>query len=55
MSKDDDDTVKLNLRLDPTLHRRLAVEAKQSVRSLQGEIIFRLRNSFEQQPEVATA
>jgi predicted HicB family RNase H-like nuclease len=57
MSKQGDRAVKrtarkevigLVLRLEPTLHERLTTEAKQSVRSLQGEIIFRLRNSFEQ-------
>jgi predicted HicB family RNase H-like nuclease len=45
--------VGLVLRLEPTLHERLTTEAKQSVRSLQGEIIFRLRNSFEQSATAA--
>jgi len=43
-----DDAVKLNLRLDEALHRQLTAEAKRSVRSLNGEIIFRLRKSLDQ-------
>jgi predicted HicB family RNase H-like nuclease len=44
-----DDAVKiLNLRLDEALHRQLTAEAKRSVRSLNGEIIFRLRRSLDQ-------
>ena len=51
-----DDAVKvLNLRLDEALHRQLTAEAKRSIRSLNGEIIFRLRRSLERQPEAATA
>jgi predicted HicB family RNase H-like nuclease len=49
----EDDAVKLNLRLDEGLHQQLAVEAKRQVRSLQGEIIFRLRKSLDQQSEAA--
>jgi predicted HicB family RNase H-like nuclease len=45
-----DDTVKvLNLRLDEPLHRQLTMEAKRSVRSLNGEMVYRLRKSFEDQ------
>jgi hypothetical protein len=40
------DAVKLNLRLDDALHQQLASAAKQSVRSLNGEIVYRLRFSF---------
>jgi predicted HicB family RNase H-like nuclease len=51
-----DDRVRvLNLRLDEALHRQLAAEAKRSVRSLNGEIIFRLRRSLDQQSEDAAA
>ena len=51
-----DDPVRvLNLRLDEALHRQLAAEAKRSVRSLNGEIIFRLRCSLDQQSEDAAA
>jgi predicted HicB family RNase H-like nuclease len=47
-----DDTVKvLNLRLDERLHQQLAAEAKRSVRSVNGEIIFRLRESIERDSE----
>jgi predicted HicB family RNase H-like nuclease len=50
-----DDAVKvLNLRLDEALHQQLAAEAKRSVRSLNGEIIFRLRRSLDQ-PEGAAS
>jgi hypothetical protein len=47
------EVIGLVLRLEPTLHQQLATEAKQSVRSLQGEIVFRLRNSFQQPATVA--
>jgi len=40
-----DEVIKLNLRLDEPLHRQLTAQAKRSVRSLNGEIIFRLRRS----------
>jgi predicted HicB family RNase H-like nuclease len=43
-----DEAVKLNLRLDEDMHQRFTTVAKQSVRSLQGEIIWRLRQSLEQ-------
>jgi predicted HicB family RNase H-like nuclease len=42
----EDDGVKLNLRLDEGLHKQLAAEAKRSIRSLNGEIIWRLRQSL---------
>jgi predicted HicB family RNase H-like nuclease len=41
--------VNLNLRLASSLHERLVVEAKQFERSLQREIVWRLRQSLEQQ------
>jgi predicted HicB family RNase H-like nuclease len=48
MNTEADDTVKvLNLRLDEALHRQLTAEARRSVRSLNGEIVFRLRKSLE--------
>jgi hypothetical protein len=43
----DPNIVKLNLRLVDTLHLRLTAAAKRSERSLQREIIFRLRSTFE--------
>jgi predicted HicB family RNase H-like nuclease len=54
MTENLDDAVKvLNLRLDEALHQQLTVEAKRSVRSLNGEIVFRLRRSFHEQSEDA--
>jgi predicted HicB family RNase H-like nuclease len=41
------DPPKLLLRLDEALHRQLTAEAKRSVRSLNGEITYRLRKSLE--------
>ena len=38
---------KLNLRLDEELRAQLAAAARRSVRSLQTEIEYRLRTSFE--------
>ena len=50
------DAVKvLNLRLDEVLHQQLTAEARRSVRSLQGEIVWRLRRSRDQQSEDAAA
>ena len=50
MTEEVDDQVKvLNLRLDETLHQRLTAEAKRSVRSLQGEIVWRLRQSLSEE------
>jgi predicted HicB family RNase H-like nuclease len=45
----------LNLRLDESLRRQLTAEARRSVRSLNGEIIFRLRRSLDQQSEEAAS
>jgi hypothetical protein len=39
--------VKFPLRISEKLRERLKVEAKRSVRSLNGEIVFRLRQSVE--------
>ena len=51
MTEEVDDQVKvLNLRLDEALHQRLAAEAKHSVRSLNGEIVWRLRQSLPEEP-----
>jgi len=50
--EDLDEPVKvLNLRLDEALHRELTAEARRSVRSLNGEIIFRLRRTLERPTE----
>jgi hypothetical protein len=54
MTDTPDDLVRgLNLRLDEPL--RLTAEARRSVRSLNGEIIFRLRRSLDQQSEEAAS
>lgn len=41
-----EEMVKLNLRLPGELHERLTVEAKFAVRSLNSEIIWRLRQAI---------
>jgi predicted HicB family RNase H-like nuclease len=41
--------VKFPLRMSEELRERLKAEAKRSVRSLNGEIVFRLRQSVEAQ------
>jgi predicted HicB family RNase H-like nuclease len=46
---------KLLLRLDESLHRQLTAEAKRSVRSVNGEIIFRLLESLHQRSEKAAS
>jgi hypothetical protein len=52
MTDTPDDLVRvLNLRLDEPLRRQLTAEARRSVRSLNGEIIFRLRGSLDQRSE----
>jgi len=56
MTETPDDLVRvLNLRLDELLHRQLMAEARRSVRSLNGEIIFQLRRSLDQQSEEAAS
>jgi hypothetical protein len=47
--RDPDDLVALKLRLNEALRRRVADAANASVRSLNGEIIYRLKSSFEQE------
>ena len=49
------DEVKTNLRIDEQLHQRLAQAAGRSVRSINGEIIYRLRCSFEREAKKAAA
>jgi TraY domain len=56
MTDSPDDLVSvLNLRLDEPLRRQLTAEARRSVRSRNGEIIFRLRRSLDQQPDEAAS
>jgi predicted HicB family RNase H-like nuclease len=45
----DVNTIELCLRLDEPTHRQLTAKAKRSVRSLNGEIVWRLRRSIEEQ------
>jgi len=40
---------KLNLRLDDPLRRQVAAAAEQYERSLNSEIVYRLRSSFERE------
>jgi G3E family GTPase len=41
------DIVSVSLRFDEALHQQLVAEARRAVRSLNGEIIYRLRKSIE--------
>jgi hypothetical protein len=49
------DAVAVNLRIDDRLRQQLLVAAKRSVRSLNGEIIFRLRRSLGSENTEASA
>jgi hypothetical protein len=46
---------KLTLRLPPMLHRSLKAEAFDNGRSLNAEIVQRLRRSFESSPDQTSA
>jgi hypothetical protein len=48
------DQVTRTLRFDEDLRQRLQEAANHSVRSVNSEIIFRLRSSFEQETPTAT-
>ncbi len=54
MKRRTDQVKVLNLRLDEAMHRQLTAEAKRSVRSLQGEIMWRLRKSLDQSEGAAS-
>ena len=41
----------VHVRLDETFRQQLIAEAKRSERSLNGEIVYRLRRSIETQPQ----
>jgi hypothetical protein len=48
MDKENDDRISLQLRLPKNLHSALEEVAKLNERSLNGEIVWRLKHSFEQ-------
>ena len=51
-----DNQIKLNLRLDEDLHKRATEAAREAYRSLNNEIQYRLRSSFDSKSdETATA
>jgi predicted HicB family RNase H-like nuclease len=43
------DKVNTSLRFDKELHQRLVAEAKRSLRSLNGEVVYRLRESIDRE------
>jgi predicted HicB family RNase H-like nuclease len=47
------DPVHMTLRFDEELRQRLADAANRAVRSMNGEIIFRLRSSFDREEAAA--
>ena len=49
------DQVKLTLRINETLLRQIGDAARYSERSLNREIIYRLKATFERQPATAAA
>jgi predicted HicB family RNase H-like nuclease len=51
----DDKVVKLVIRLQGSLHQRLTAEAKRFERSLQREMIWRLRQSLNRKSDEAAA
>ena len=53
--RDLDDPVALKLRFNEALRRRIAAAAKASLRSLNSEIVFRLKTSLDQGSDKAAA
>jgi TraY domain len=51
MITESNETTPLTVRFDQVLRRKLEIAAKSSVRTLNGEVIFRLKSSFELQPD----
>jgi hypothetical protein len=47
MPKDRDERAELTLRLNEALRRQIAEAARRNVRSLNSEIVYRLRTSLE--------
>jgi predicted HicB family RNase H-like nuclease len=46
---------RLNLRFDETLRRQLEAAAKRTERSLNREVIYRLKQTFEREPIETTS
>jgi hypothetical protein len=53
MKTDSIKDTQLSLRLDEKLRRQIAAAAERSMRSLNGEIVYRLRSTFEHSAEAA--
>jgi hypothetical protein len=51
--KADEKREQLSVGVEEELKRRLEEAARMSARSLSGEALFRLRRSFQQEPEAA--
>jgi hypothetical protein len=49
----EDDAQQLSVRVDEALRQQLVSAARRSVRSLNGEILSRLRSTFDQQDTAA--
>jgi len=49
------DNIRFTVRVNESLHRQIANAAKNSERSLNSEIIYRLKRSFEREPFEAAA
>jgi TraY domain len=47
----ENETTALTVRFDKALRRKLETAAKTSIRTLNGEVVFRLKSSFEPQPD----
>jgi hypothetical protein len=53
--RDHRDLVNISLRFDKALYQRLVEAAKREVRSLNGEVNYRLRQSIERETERAAS
>lgn len=51
----DDGRVAVCFRFDETLHRQLTEATKQSLRSLNSEILYRVKTTFDQKSDEAAA
>jgi hypothetical protein len=50
MTKQPNDPIKLQLRLNEALRQQIAAAAASSIRSINSEILYRLRSSFGREP-----